>query len=141
MTLSKVSLTSLTPLCLLKIHQHIPAVAEHLAHGDFLGKCTTSCTPSVSSTTPVQINADQAFSVKIAPNPSLPGTPFSLIVTSKNDESIVVKVVDMLGKTVYQTKGSINQTYRFGAQFTSGVYIVQILHGTELSTYKIVKGN
>jgi hypothetical protein len=44
------------------------------------------------------------------------------------------------GKQVYQAKGTTNQTFRFGAQFVSGMYIVEIMHDNTVSTYKIVKG-
>jgi hypothetical protein len=82
----------------------------------------------------------QPFSVQIMNNPSLFGTDFILTTKGGAEEPITIVVMNMLGKKVYQTKGMTTQTYRFGAHFISGVYIVEVLHGNETSTYKIVKG-
>ncbi len=33
-----------------------------------------------------------------------------------------------------------NDTYRFGTGFSSGTYIVQVMQGKDIKTYKVVKG-
>jgi hypothetical protein len=45
----------------------------------------------------------------------------------------------MYGKVLHTAKGSAYGDYKFGRQFASGIYIVKVLHGKEISTYKIVK--
>ena len=110
---------------------------------------TTSCgTVSTSKTITVQNCGSPAiaeqlpepFSVTIMNNPSLIGTDFILWAKSNKDDPIRIIVVNMLGKEVFETKGITNQTYRFGAQFISGMYIVQVQHNNKVSTYKIIKG-
>jgi hypothetical protein len=62
----------------------------------------------------------------------------------QNNQSLAqlpILVMNMLGKQVYQAKGTTNQTFGLGAQFVSGMYIVEIMHDNTLSTYKIVKGD
>ncbi len=50
-----------------------------------------------------------------------------------------MRVVDMYGRTVYQAKGTANQSYKFGQQFAGGVYIVEIIQGEHVKTLKVVK--
>jgi hypothetical protein len=59
---------------------------------------------------------------------------------SSSNEKVSIIVTDMLGKKVYQTKGSGNHQYTFGKRFVSGMYIVQILQGRETQTMKLIKG-
>jgi len=48
-------------------------------------------------------------------------------------------VFDISGKQVYITKGSANQTYRFGDNFVTGAYIVEVRQGQQRSTLKLIK--
>ncbi len=47
----------------------------------------------------------------------------------------------MYGRSVINTRGSANQSYKFGQRFVGGVYIVEILQGKNVKTMKIIKGN
>jgi hypothetical protein len=47
--------------------------------------------------------------------------------------------LNMVGQTVYTAKGLANETYKFGSELRSGVYFVEILHGKDVQTLKIVK--
>jgi hypothetical protein len=124
------------------------AVAAHLAHGDFLGKCTPNCQPpaivsggsgSVSYEGSSVLEIPEKLNVKIMPNPARGGAEFVLRAAGKANETLQVQVIDMYGKVVHTAKGSAYGDYRFGGQFVSGVYIVRVLHGNDVSTYKIVK--
>jgi hypothetical protein len=46
----------------------------------------------------------------------------------------------MYGEKVLMTKGSAGDTYRFGANWRSGTYIVQIIQGDNIKTLKLIKG-
>jgi hypothetical protein len=123
------------------------AVQEHLAHGDFLGSCTKDCKPPSSASTqqsPVVIGtlAPQGtlFQVKVINNPSFGGSEFRLNITSGTNEDVKIIVTNMYGQKVYTTKGAINNTYRFGANWTSGTYIIQVIQGKEIRTLKVIKG-
>jgi len=122
------------------------AVAEHLSHGDFLGKCTPDCKPPVqSSSTSTQVFAGtitqpKPFNVKVTNNPSFGGSEFRLTVQGEANEPVKVIVTNMYGEKVLMTKGSAGDTYRFGANWRSGTYIVQIIQGDNIKTLKLIKG-
>ena len=124
------------------------AVNEHLAHGDFLGNCTSNCLPPPvvsNSTTSVILRSGEIevptgkLNVKIMPNPSTGSSEFTLRAEGNANETMQIVIIDMYGKIVYTAKGSAYGDYRFGGQFVSGVYVVKVLHGSDISTYKIVK--
>jgi hypothetical protein len=122
------------------------AVNEHLAHGDFLGKCTPDCKPpsSFSSSipgsdklaTPDVISG--ALNVKVLPNPAT--TEFNLMVNNNSKEKIEIMVFDMYGKKVYQARGAGNERYRFGKEFAAGTYILWVNQSAKSQRVKLVKG-
>ncbi|CAN5584747.1 hypothetical protein BH10BAC2_BH10BAC2_11120 [soil metagenome] len=78
------------------------------------------------------------LSIKVLPNPST--TNFTLILQSNSNENVQVRVSDMYGKKLYQAKGTVNQQYSFGNNFVNGMYIVQVIQGTNIQTLKLIKG-
>lgn len=40
---------------------------------------------------------------------------------------------------MYQTNSTTNKDYRFGENFTPGIYFVEIMQGERRSTFKVVK--
>ena len=123
------------------------AVEEHLAHGDTYGACPkTGPCPQPSGITSSGSNSSSSASVlsdklqvKIMPNPSVRGVPFILTAKGKANEEIEVRVVNIVGQEVYKTRGSINETYKFGNQFVAGTYFVQVMQGESMKTLKVVK--
>jgi hypothetical protein len=122
------------------------AVAEHMAHGDVQGSCPkTGCPPPATSTTTASsliagaFDSNTELEVKVSPNPSSRGTEFTLVTKGISSETVNLKVVDMFGKSVYQTKGAANDTYRFGSHFIPGVYIAQVMQGRLIKTVKLIK--
>ena len=49
------------------------------------------------------------------------------------------RVLDINGRTVYQQKGSAEQSFKFGAALISGMYLVEVRQGDEMQTVKAVK--
>ena len=86
--------------------------------------------------TPVEQNILEA---QVSPNPA--AVEFTLVVKSSSTEPVEIRVIDMLGRSVHHMRGSANQYYKFGQDFISGAYIVQVLHGTNVKTLKIIKNN
>ncbi len=82
--------------------------------------------------------SNNGLSIKVLPNPST--TQFTLILQSNSSENVQVIVTDMFGKQVYQTKGTVNQQYRFGSNFANGMYIVRVIQGNNIQTLKLIKG-
>jgi hypothetical protein len=114
-----------------------PSVAAHLNHGDMLGSCN-DVNPSVTIRETVTKNLIAEFSVSVLSNPS--PNYFELRLTGKAGNKIQLKVYDLQGRLV-ETKASIqsNQTLRLGTLYTPGIYLVQIMQGTQIQTIRLVK--
>ena len=78
-----------------------------------------------------------SLNVKVLPNPS--ENYFTLTMSGIKNEPVQIKVVDMFGKVLFTAHGNANDTYRFGDQFASGAYMVEIIQATEKKTIKVVK--
>ena len=73
----------------------------------------------------------------VFPNPSI--NNFNLKLKSSVDETVEIRVTDIIGREVYQTRGKATGSYAFGEHFTGGVYLVEIIHKGGIKTLKIVK--
>ena len=116
------------------------AVAAHLAHGDFLGNCTPNCVAPVYKRgvtieeEPIPIDI---FQVKVVPNPT--DYYFTLEIEGGSKEKIVVVVYDVLGKNVKRIENSSGQLIKFGEDMKAGVYLAEIVQGSNRKTIKLVK--
>jgi len=91
---------------------------------------------------PTSANAGMtgALKIKVLPNPAT--IEFNLQVVNGDSRKVIeIKVMDMQGKTVYQTRGSVFDTYQFGRGFTGGMYVLEVLNGSSIQRIKLVKGN
>jgi hypothetical protein len=71
------------------------------------------------------------------PNPSY--QYFNANITGLGDAPITVKVVDMSGRVISTLTATHNQTIRFGENLKPGIYIVEVLQGSEKAIQKIMK--
>ncbi len=77
--------------------------------------------------------------VKVAPNPSL--TDFVLLVNSKNEEPITIRVSDSYGKVVTLLNKVIpGSAMRVGSNYTSGIYFAEVIQGKQRKVVKLIKG-
>jgi HYR domain len=138
------------------------AVAEHLAHGDYLGNCTPNCVaPAKTITTrsagtvnqvdsigqPVAVvqmtNPDVTpsgkLAVKVLPNPT--SYYFTLGFESASNEKIKIIVTDVAGR-VLERKSDVpaNSNLQIGAHFHFGVYIAEVTQGKDKVFLRLVKG-
>jgi hypothetical protein len=98
-----------------------------------------SLTPCPPRAAPSKVVPVLQLAVKTYPNPSPDG--FTLTLQGGDSKyRAVVMVRDVYGHAVYQTTGSIFDTYRFGSSFTGGVYLVEVRNGNMAQTVKVVKG-
>jgi hypothetical protein len=116
----------------------IPAIADHLAHGDMLGSCET-VSPSITSRYQKQTSVLPELQVKALPNPS--ASYFELELTGGNvSEQISIKVTDILGRTVeLKNDLSSNRNLTIGADYRAGIYFVEVIQGTSRKQVKLVK--
>ena len=114
-----------------------PSVASHLQHGDMLGSCDPN---SVTMRSRDVRETNLATSVLANPNPS--HNYFDIQIRGKADNNIRLTVYDNMGRVI-ETKSSLpsNQTIRLGSFYNPGIYLVEILQGTQKQTVKLVKAN
>ncbi len=73
----------------------------------------------------------------VFPNPSTSG--FTLRVATNSIQLIQVRVSDLNGKNLLTYKGAPNQLLKFGENFSTGVYLVEIIQGDHKKTLKAIK--
>ena len=78
-----------------------------------------------------------SFNISLSPNPS--NSAFTLLVHSDKTTPILLRVLDVNGKAIYTAKGQPDQAFRFGGEFISGVYLVELRQGDEVKTVKAIK--
>jgi hypothetical protein len=113
-----------------------PALVDHLQHGDMLGSCEPN-SGRVRSTDLLE-TTDPAIRVLGNPSPN----HFDIQIQGKADNNIRLTVYDNLGRVI-ERKSSLpsNQIVRLGASYQSGIYLVEIIQGTQKQTLKLVKAN
>ena len=112
-------------------------VADHLAHGDFLGGCTVVA----RSASPANVEIEQAatkLSATVLANPS--PNYFTLELSGKSGSNMQVKVYDLQGRMIESKMlTATQQTLRIGNNYRPGTYIVEIVQGTEKQTLRLMK--
>jgi hypothetical protein len=111
------------------------AVDEHLAHGDFFGKCTTNCLPPNGSVKPEDTNVN-VFEVTAYPNPSR--SLFTFEVESNSTEKIDITIFDIAGRIIKQIQKQ-ETIIQFGEELPRGVYLALIEQGGNRKTVRIIK--
>jgi hypothetical protein len=116
------------------------AVAEHMFHGDFMGKCNNSCTAPAPTARPVDLVMATELTLKVMPNP----TPnyFNVKIIGKTSAPVTVRVMDIYGRLIQlNEKIASNVTLRLGDKWTSGGYFIEATQGNERKMVKVVKVN
>jgi len=113
-------------------------VADHLLHGDMLGSCDPVSVRAQSISARETDLTDLAIRVLGNPSPNY----FDIQLRGKADNNIRLTVYDNLGRVI-ERKSSLpsNQTVRIGGSYHSGIYLVEIIQGTQKQTLKLVKAN
>jgi hypothetical protein len=103
-----------------------------------------NCPPTFTSTNTNNVKHVQVASgktvltVQAYPNPSV--ADFTLVLEGYNiTDKVSITVTDLLGRKVYQTEGTGKLQYRFGNNFKTGMYNVQVVQGNEKKSLKLVK--
>ena len=111
-----------------------PALVDHLQHGDMLGSCEPN-SGRVRSTDVLESD----LGLRVLGNPS--SNHFDIQIRG-NADNIRLTVYDNLGRVI-ERKSSLpsNQIVRLGSFYQSGIYLVEIIQGTQKQTLKLVKAN
>jgi hypothetical protein len=99
------------------------------------------CPASGSAQPPLANNGSfrlDGFGVTSWPNPS--DTDFNMKLKTENlTENAVIKVFDMNNKLVFSSEFGPTETYRFGKELQSGVYLVKVTQGKNMTMERLIK--
>jgi hypothetical protein len=110
-------------------------VADHLGHNDMLGSCESN-TGRITSA--IMIEADLGIKVLGNPSPNY----FDIKIGSSASNNMQLIVYDNLGRVIERkTSLQSNQIVRFGNSYQAGIYLVEIVQGTQKQTLKLIKTN
>ena len=123
------------------------ALGEHLAHGDFVGACTTDCVAPAGllaqPTTKDMLSGEPLATVltaQVSPNPT--AGYFNVVIRGKNDLPVTVKVRDIFGRLIQANeKIAANSSLKYGHNWAGGTYFVEVIQGKERIVLKVIKGN
>ena len=112
-----------------------PAVASHLDHGDMLGACAEQ---SLTVRAAAVEEASSRLAVKAGPNPSR--NFFTLQLSGQAENRVQISVYDALGRVVEKLSVAPSlQSIRLGGVYVPGVYLVEVVQGTEKLNLRLVK--
>ena len=116
----------------------VPALVDHLQHGDMLGSCEPNSVTRRSAVIRETDLSDLAIRVLSNPSPNY----FEIQMRGNADNNIRLTVYDYLGRVIERKSSlSSNQTVRLGNFYHSGIYLVEIVQGTQKQTLKLIKAN
>ncbi|HEX6915355.1 MAG TPA: T9SS type A sorting domain-containing protein, partial [Chitinophagaceae bacterium] len=122
----------------------VPAHIGPSGHAtDRLGRCDqTPCGGVISKppvATPVKTSAAELV-VKLSPNPT--SSQFALQVMSPDQRTpVLVRVMNALGKLVDVQQTTIGEVLRFGSNYVSGTYFIEVVQGDQKKVVQGVKAN
>jgi hypothetical protein len=95
------------------------AVAEHIAHGDFYGKCNSTCTAPVANARIAsdEMDADADFNVSAFPNPFK--STLTIQVNNPENREVNMHMMDMTGR---------NMDLRMPKPTEEGMYVLETDH-------------
>jgi uncharacterized delta-60 repeat protein len=114
-------------------------IKAHLAHGDYLGTCSTTISFAKNTDTSVLENNDTFL---LYPNPT--NGSFTAEVCKNNVvEGAKLQVVNVLGQIIYSTKafkieGCIKETIELNHTSPAGVYFINLIIGENLETNELI---
>jgi hypothetical protein len=87
--------------------------------------------------TPTVDNGPSWMKVSVTPMPT--ESFFTLRVSSTSKEDVKIKIYDVVGRQIEQFSGTVDQSFRFGAMYMQGTYIVEVHQGNNVKVLQIVK--
>jgi hypothetical protein len=82
--------------------------------------------------------SNKKLDLKVMPNPS--SSQFTIITNSPTDQSLQIRVTDNLNRLVeIKTGVSANGTISIGSNYKPGIYFMEVIQGTAVSTVKLIK--
>ena len=98
---------------------------------------TSNTNPTVKDNLNANVAAANSMDVKVFPNPTT--SNFNLQVITANQDAINVRVLDVQGRLYKSIVVSPYQSINIGADFKSGIYIIEARQGKSVKTIRVVK--
>ena len=114
------------------------AVADHMAHGDYMGSCNTTCTAPTANAKQIVVEEEAIpFKVTAYPNPSR--SQFTLLVEGGQNEKVEVLVYDMLARLIKRIEKTDGQPIQFGEELPRGEYLTIVKQGENMKAVNVIK--
>jgi hypothetical protein len=121
------------------------AVAEHLAHGDSIGNCTSACTEPIAnaktnSDAEVAVDVNGDVVIDVYPNPIK--STVSVKLSNSSNKNVMMRMMDITGRSVLmiEARSSVENSYQLDTeQLRSGMYFLHVKVGTFVKTVKVLK--
>jgi hypothetical protein len=111
-------------------------VADHLGHSDMLGSCELNS----GRITSANMMEEADLGIKVLGNPS--SNYFDIRIGNNATNNTSLTVYDNFGRVIeIKTSLHSNQVVRLGNSYHTGIYLVQIVQGTQKQTLKLIKAN
>ena len=98
-----------------------------------------TCSPAITQARNVETAKalTALLQASLYPNPA--ANVFTLQVNGDSKQPVQVRVTDISGRSVYIVKGQTGQQFKFGNEFATGTYLVEVRQGNEVKTLKAIK--
>ncbi|MEN9909057.1 MAG: hypothetical protein RLZZ540_2206 [Bacteroidota bacterium] len=111
-------------------------VSDHLTHGCFLGSCDGKFISTNKDTASTEKEEDE-FVVSFSPNPT--ESEFQISIKGNPTETVFINIFDITGRIIKSLKTQSGQTINLGNELNSGMYLAEIIQGTNKQTVKLLK--
>ena len=99
---------------------------------------TSKCDTLYSALAKVMVEVPvTALQIKLSPNPT--ESFFSMTVTSPGNQTLHVRMFDMLGRLVEYQQGARGQLLKLGERLATGMYLIEVRQAEEVIVIKAVK--
>ena len=98
---------------------------------------TTAQTSTVSMPEQKSMQGIQPMQVSVLPNPAI--NNFNVIIKSFDSKPINISVSNIMGQIVQRISIKSSTTFALGADYYPGVYILEVIQGTNRKTIKLIK--
>ena len=77
--------------------------------------------------------------VSVTPYPNPTSDRFTVAIESETEEDVVIEVMNLYGKKVFETKGAFDKKYVFGQNLVAGTYFLRVIQANKITTQKVIK--
>jgi hypothetical protein len=115
------------------------AVQEHINHGDYVGKCNTTCAAPVANAKQIAAKEVEEIPFKVTAYPNPSRSQFTLLVEGGHNEKVEVLVYDMMARLIKRIEKTDGQPILFGEELPTGEYLTIVKQGENMKAVNLLK--